>query len=449
MTHDLYGNLVCGANDSDIEGINDFVHGFIAFHPKATKILKTAKTSECALVHAYCAWLMMMIESPAGPKLARPFMDKALALGSHTSPREQAIIASAQAFVNGDIPRVIRLCEDIVAENPRDMATLKMAQYHTFNIGDFPAMLRVATKALNGAEDIAYTHGMLSFGYEECHLLDHAQAAAERALEIDESEPWAHHTLAHVHLTRGHIDQGVSFMEGVSSHWTGLNSFMHSHNWWHVGLFYISQGRNDDLLNAYDTHVWGLSKDYSQDQINAVSLLARMEFAGVNVGDRWQDVADHVAKRGADTVSPFLTLQYLYALDRTQHSHGEALLKAIEDRAQDDTRHDHAVWRDVVIWAAHGIAAHAAHDWEDAIRFMGKALPRLSEAGGSHAQRDLFEQIYLDALMQANRMPQAQQVLEMRRTFDPSGVPLNKMLARVYDKNGLPDLADTARARII
>lgn len=449
MPHDLYGNTVTGAEAADIAGIDDFVHGFISFHPKATNILRTAKSSDCALVHAYAAWLMMMIESPAGPSLARPFLDKAQSLGRDASERERAIIASADAFVHGDIPRVIRLCEDIVAANPRDMAALKMGQYHTFNIGDFPAMLRVATKALNGAEDIAYTHGMLSFGYEECHLLDNAQSAAERALELDESEPWAHHTLAHVHLTRGDIDRGVSFMEDASHHWDGLNSFMHSHNWWHLGLFYISQGRTNDLLQTYDTHIWGLSKDYSQDQVGAVSLLARMEFAGVNVQHRWQDVTDHIAKRGADTVSPFLTLQYLYALGRSQRSEGEVLLKAIEDRAQDDTQHDHVVWRDVVIWAAHGIAAHAARDWEDAIRFLGKALPRLSEAGGSHAQRDLFEQIYLDALIQGNRMPQAQQVLEMRRTFDPDGVPLNTLLARVYDKNGLPDLAAATRARLM
>jgi hypothetical protein len=62
------------------------------------------------------------------------------------------------------------------------------------------------------------------------------------------------------------------------------------------------------VVKAYDTHVWGLAKDYSQDQVGAASLLARMEFAGIDVGDRWADVADHVAKRGVDTVSPFLTL---------------------------------------------------------------------------------------------------------------------------------------------
>ena len=102
----------------------------------------------------------------------------------------------------------------------------------------------------------------------------------------------------------------------------------------------------------------------------------------------------------------------------------------------------------MAIWAAHGIAAHAAEDYDDTIRFLGKALPRLAECGGSHAQRDLFEQIHLDALIKSGRTSQAQQMLEMRRTFDPDGVPLNTMLANVYDTSGLPEQAETARARV-
>lgn len=443
MTTDLYGLPVTGDAD-DIAAINDFVHGFIAFQPKAVNILKRAKHSDSALVQAYAAWLMMFVESPEAPELARPFLDRAAQLGG--TPREVAAVQAAFAWAKGDIPGAIDQCERTVAEHPRDMAMLKLGQYHLFNMGDFAGMLRIATKAISGAEDIAYAHGMLSFGYEECHHLDAADASARRALDLDPTEPWAHHTLAHVYLTRGDMAEGAALLEGFAPHWEGLNSFMHAHNWWHLALFYISLGRPDDVCRVYDTHVWGLEKTYSQDQIGAVSLLARMEFAGVNVGNRWADVADHVAARGQDTVSAFHTLQYLYALGRLQRPEAEDLLAAVEARAKADT-FDQEVWRDVALWAAHGIAAHAAGDWDDAIRFLGKALPRLAECGGSHAQRDLFDQIYLDALMQAGRVAQAQQVLEMRRTFDPDGIPLNRMLARVYERNGLPDLAATARAR--
>ncbi|MEP1961598.1 tetratricopeptide repeat protein [Tateyamaria sp.] len=445
---DLYGLPITCDNDATRQGIDDFVHGFISFQPKAANVLKAAKADPGnGLANAYAAILYMLLEAPIAPKLAQPFLDNAKK-AKVVTPREAASIKAASLFVAGDIVKLIAHCEATVTAHPRDMVMLKLGQYHTFNIGDFPAMLRIAQKAQTGAADIAYAHGMLAFGFEECHLLNEAETAARHALTLDPSEPWAHHALAHVYLTRGQVQEGTAFLESVAHYWSDLNSFMHSHNWWHLALFYISAGRHDDLLAAYDTHVWGLSKDYSQDQVGAVSLLARMEFAGVDVGDRWQDVADHVAKRGADTTSPFLSLQYLYALGRTQKAEAEALLNAFEARAEDTTRHDHQTWADVAIWAAHGIAAHAAGDYDDTIRFLGKALPRMAECGGSHAQRDLFEQIHLDALVRAGRTSQAQQVLEMRRTFDPDGVPLNAMLADVYDASGLPEQAKAARARI-
>ena len=71
----------------------------------------------------------------------------------------------------------------------------------------------------------------------------------------------------------------------------------------------------------------------------------------------------------------------------------------------------------------------------------------MAETGGSHAQRDLFEQIHLDALMRTGRLAQAQQALELRRTFDPDGVPVNTMLADVYRRVGLTPLAEAAETR--
>ena len=44
---------------------------------------------------------------------------------------------------------------------------------------------------------------MLAFAYEQCHLLEEAEATARYALQLLPSEPWAQHALAHVLLTRG------------------------------------------------------------------------------------------------------------------------------------------------------------------------------------------------------------------------------------------------------
>ena len=185
---------------------------------------------------------------------------------------------------------------------------VKLHQYLTFGIGHAPAMLRIALAASPACADVPQIHGMVAFGFEQCHLLADAEAAATRALAMTAREPWAQHALAHVMLTQGRIDEGARFMAGAAPTWTGLNSFMVTHNTWHLALFHLSQGRTDAVLEAFDSQCWAHDRDYSQDQIGAVSLLARLELAGVDVGKRWTDVADHIAARGADVEQPFLSL---------------------------------------------------------------------------------------------------------------------------------------------
>ena len=170
---------------------------------------------------------------------------------------------------------------------------------------------------------------------------------------------------------------------------------------------------------------------------------ARILDAGCGAGQ----MTAELAARGADVVQPFLTMQYLYAVARTDRPEADRLMAAIETRAADTAAFDHAVWRDVALPACRGLLAHARGDFATCVRDLGAALPRLVETGGSHAQRDLFEQIHLDALMQSGRISTAQQVLEMRRMYDPDGVPVNRMLAQVYTQAGLPEQAEQAAAR--
>ena len=56
--------------------------------------------------------------------------------------------------------------------------------------------------------------------------------------------------------------------------------------------------------------------------------------------------------------------------------------------------------------------------------------------------------LILDALIRAGRLSEAQQALELRRGFDPDGVPLNRALAEIYDRLDLPAEAAKARARL-
>ena len=160
--------------------------------------------------------------------------------------------------------------------------------------------------------------------------------------------------------------------------WTGLNSFMLTHLWWHLALFYLSQGRRARVLEIYDRHCWGVAKDYSQDQIGAVSLLARMELAGIDVGDRWQDLGEHLAARAHDTVLPFLTMQYLYGLARAGRAEADALLNSVRRAADGAARVPREVWQEVALPACEGLYAYARANFERAWRHLSAARRRAS-----------------------------------------------------------------------
>jgi hypothetical protein len=436
---DSLGNPVSLTDAASLRAVNDFVEGFIACEARAVDVLAAAQ-DESPIVQAYCATLHLFAESRDAASNARPFLERARGGAARASSREQRYIAAVAAWSDGDIARAITLHQEQAREHPRDLASLKLGQYHCFNTGDCPGMLRLALAALPAAADVPYLHGMAAFGYEQCHLMREAEASARRAIAMERKEPWAHHALGHVMLTEGRLAEGLAFMQEVSDTWVGLNSFMVTHNWWHVALFLIDLGRDAEALAVYDQQVWAVVKDYSQDQIGAVSLLARFELAGIDVGERWQDLAGYLAQRLDDHVLPFLDLQYLYGLARAGRPEAEALLRNIEAYAAHAPASSRPAWQRVCVPAAHGLLAHARGDFGATIESLGQALPRLMEIGGSHAQRDLFEQVYLDTLIRsgtAAALAGAQGILQQQVNGQPESLRLRRQADAVYTALGL------------
>ena len=446
MRRDCFGNALTTTGAETTAAIDDFALGLLGYDRRIVNILGAADRDPDCLANVYAGLLWMLSETGAVPEDARRHLQRAERSSGAASDRERAALAVLRRWAEDDLPGSIAAIEEILAAHPRDLVMLKLHQYHDFNAGDFPAMLRVALASLAAAPEIGFVHGMAAFGYEQCHLLDKAEAAARRALALGH-DPWAQHALAHVMLTQGRIEEGARFLESMRDGWSGLTSFMYTHQWWHLALFYLSQGRNDDALSAYDDHCWSMQRDFSQDQIGAVSLLARFEFAGLDVGGRWQDVGRYLAARVRDVANPFLSLQYLYGLARAGRPEAAQLLRAIRAAPDSGDPARGAVWREVALPVARALLAYADGDPETALRVLEPPLGRLAEIGGSHAQRDLFEQILLDCLLRTGRLSRAQQLLEIRRGFDPDGVPLNRILADVYDALGLPTLAGEARDR--
>ncbi|MEO7391265.1 MAG: tetratricopeptide repeat protein [Ramlibacter sp.] len=441
MWTDCLGNEVTLEGEAGLVPLNDFVEGFIASEARAVNILAAAAIDLSPIVQACAAAVHMFAESRDAPANARPFIDKALTGSQRCTPRERRFIAAVQAWAVGDIPKAIALHEEQAREHPRDLASLKLGHYHLFNLGDSPGMLRIALLALPQSADIPYFHGMIAFAWEQCDLLEQAEAAARQAIAMRRKEPWAHHALAHVMLTQGRIREGQAFLQDVSATWTDLNSFMVTHNWWHQALFALELDRHDEALALYDGQVWGVAKEYSQDQINAVSLLARIELAGGDVGERWQDVGNYLAVRLDDQVLPFLDMQYLYGLARAGRAEADTLMGNIEVHAANAPPHSARSWQRVCVPASRGLLAHARGEYVRAVEELGQAVPRMAEIGGSHAQRDLFAQVHLDALVRSGGLGAAQHLLQQQVRRQPESVRLKRQAASVYTALGLGTVA--------
>ena len=436
-TVDAFGLPVTLEHPGSLARLNDFIEGFVACEARVVNVLELAPVDRGPMVQACCAALHLFAETGDASAQARPFIKAALRSPLPATAREQLFVQAVAAWVDGDLPRAIALHAQLAREHPRDLAAVKLGQYHLFNRGDAPGMLRLALAARPACADLPWFHGMQAFALEQCHLIADAEAAARRAIALRHAEPWAHHALAHVMLTQGRLAEGRDFMASVSSTWTGLNSFMVTHNWWHLALFALDLDDADAVLRLYDTQVWGVEKAYSQDQVGAISLLARLELAGVDVGRRWDDVAAHVAARGRDHVNAFLDLQYLYALGRAGHPAADLRLAQIIEHAATAAPHDAPTWRQVAVPAARGLLTHARGNMGTAVQDLGLALPRLAAIGGSHAQRDLFAQIHLDALMRDGHWVAAQDLLQRQCNAAPESRRLARLAGQAYSALGL------------
>ena len=431
---DMLGNAISKNDMPAIEGINAFVHGFVAYESTAINVLNFAENNSISVIaNAYAGFIWMFLESPEAPIKAAIFLKKCEAAESNSDslfPRGTLHVQILRSWISDEIPKVLKLIEESIELYPRDVVLVKLYQYLAFNQGQLHSMLDIVKKVLPFCQDIAYIYGMIAFAYEQCKFFDEAEISARKALSMISKEPWAEHALAHVMLTKGRITEGLQFLEKASVNWIGLNSFMSTHLYWHLALFHISLNNFTKALEIYDLYVWGVAKDYSQDQINAVSLLTRLELAGcTDVGEhRWKDIGQYLLVRCHDTTQPFHSLHYLIGLSRAGYDNeANLLLQAIHERSVTAPEFVKLAWLNAAKPASIAIISWIKQDYHVTKINMKIALNYMQNIGGSNAQRDLFEQIYIDSVIKSGDYNLGLQLIEKRYEQDPENLILCRL----------------------
>ena len=179
---------------------------------------------------------------------------------------------------------------------------------------------------------------------------------------------------------------------------------------------HLDQNEIDAVFDLYDTEVRRDHTDDFRDISNGTSLLMRLELEGHDVGDRWEEMADICEKRTEDACLIFADLHYLMALIGGGR---ESAIRRMMTRLATDARRGGesdmmARMANPGLSAATGLEAFGEGDYKTAFLNLKRARQSMQLAGGSHAQRDIFERLTIDAGIRAGFLDDAETMLGER-----------------------------------
>ncbi len=185
--------------------------------------------------------------------------------------------------------------EDVAIEYPRDLLALQVGHQLDFFRGEARMLRDRIARALPAwSNDVPGYHvmlGMHAFGLEETGDYAAAEVCGRTAVALDGRDAWAQHAVAHVMEMQGRQQEGIAWMTGNTEGWSRDNFFA-VHNWWHVALYHLDLGNTDEALKLFDGPIYGAKSRVILEMIDASAMLWRMHLRGIDVGDRWQAVAD-------------------------------------------------------------------------------------------------------------------------------------------------------------
>jgi len=428
MLRDALGLDVTTTSQATIDAIDIYTADWIGYGTRLRTIFTAADNDRgSALANAQAAAVHLALEASSGYLPARQYLKRARAVARDATEREQLFVAAVVAWWRGDTATALATLRQLTKKYPADIAAAKWGQYHAFNLGRPADVLGFAEDILAAHGRSAYAWGMRAFGLEQYGRLAEAEEAGRRALGLKRAEPWAQHAIAHVMDAQGRLDQGVEFLKDYAHTWADRSIFIREHNYWHLALLHLDRDEPQAALDIFDRHLWGAWPEFAQEQIGAISALWRLELQGVDVGERWQPIVDKVLARWHEHILPFHDVHFVYALARGgRMPEARAFLTSMARHGERDAT---GVWDSVALPLAMGLVATVQGKFELAANTIAPTLPRLHLIGGSHVQRDVFVQAWIDAALRAGQHTAASEVLAQRHSERPAGAVTQRLLA--------------------
>jgi tetratricopeptide (TPR) repeat protein len=452
MHTDRRGLTVTAASADAAARYDRVVDGYLAFSRDTGTYLKEALAADPAMPLALClrGYFFKLFCTPAFEQRAAQSRKAAedAAEQAGATPRERLHIAALGAWCAGEFEQTTALLEQILLEHPRDIVAHKIAHFLYFYMGDAERSRDSVARTLHAWDEsipgYGYMLGMHAFGLEESGCYREAERTGRRAVEINAGDAWAVHAVAHVMEMEGRHREGIAWTSAGEKAWEGCNNFRF-HVWWHRALFLLELGQYDAVLDLYDRRFRAEPTDEYLDIVNATAMLWRLEDEGVNVGMRWAELGERSVGRKDDHLLAFVDAHFMMALAATgRDADARAMLASM---AKTPVGTEAAVFREIGLPLCEALLAYRRGEHGRAVDLLLPIRYGVKRLGGSHAQRDLFARLLIEAAIRAGRLTLARALLAERTAQKPGSRWTWQRYAGVAEALGDRDEATRLGAR--
>ncbi len=414
MFTDVRGHVITTSSQVAAESCSLAIANYCARRSDTAATLKQAIEADeaCVLGQAMTGLMICSLRKNAAVPLAQAAYTKALEYRASASRREQLYVDALQLALKRQPDKLLSCYESILSEYPTDLLALAMAQGEAFWAGDMAHSEQLSRSTVSrwdpSTEGYVDWLAVRAFDLEETGDLICAERLGRQAVELDPTNTWAAHAVAHVLEMRGESKAGVQWLDGLQHHWQDANQ-LKFHLWWHRCLCHVECQEYDVVLEIYDSWIRNPSHplmqalpDFYLDIQNAASILMRLELAGTPVGSRWEELASAIDPAYLDITSPFTSAHSAMTFAAIgDFARLDRMLDEIELFASSEGALANAYKRSIPV--IKGIKAHRLENHAMVLDLMIPARNTLWELGGSHAQRDILFQIMFDSAKRLKR----------------------------------------------
>ena len=398
--------------------------------PVATVDAAIAASPGFTMAHVLKAYLHLLGTEPEALAVARACHQSASRLSA--TGRERAHIEAIGHLVDGRWHQAGRILEDVTIDAPRDVLALQVGHQIDFFTGNARMLRDRIARALPAWHEGMPGHhavlGMHAFGLEETGNYAFAEAQGRKGVEMEPRDGWAQHAVAHVMEMQGRQKDGIAWMSARPQAWA-TDSFFQVHNWWHLALFHLELGDTGAALALFDGPINGARSSVVLDMVDASALLWRLHLQGIDVGERWNAVADNWTPFATAGNYAFNDVHAMMAFVGAGRPEAARALIETQKETMRGSGDNASFTREVGHAMSRAIQAFGDGDYGETIRLIRAIRPIAHRFGGSHAQRDVLDLTLIEAAFRSGRTALAIALAAERQMVRPES-PLARLFVR-------------------